>query len=240
MMPHMLGSSGTRRVVTLTLLSVGISATIFASFASADLPGVVMYRGIHPRFPHNGAFCYIDVTHVHHKRPTDLRVYRVLPNEEHLFVGDPVSLGYVGPTRAYFGPHPLAFPGVPPSIPVHCYLRGPHFHAQESQPSSPSFVAKNDVYWFMGTFPPEFERDRHYLWINDTWAIGSYHPPPVTLSDAPNGYRFPAVAEVRTVPLLRSASSPSPPSRLARKTAAKGGKPATEGSASSNHRTGAR
>jgi hypothetical protein len=212
-----LGSSGVRWIGPAAIVTVGLALMILSPVVSADLPGVVKYRGIHPLFPHNGAFCYIDVTHVHRKRPTDLRVYRVLPDDEHLFVGDPVSLGYVGPTRAYFGPHPLAFSGLPVSPQIYCYLRGPHFHAQEAQPST-SFVAKNDVYWFMGTFPPEFERDRHYLWINDTWAIGGYRPPKVALADAPNGYRLPAVAEAHV-------AGPPPSSPLAGKAEAKTGRP---------------
>ena len=183
-----------------TLSVVGVlvrsSAVVMSSpLLAADLPGVAKYRGIHPLFPHTGAFCYIDVTHVHRKRPSDLRVYRVLPNDEYLFVGDPVALGYVGPTKAYFGPHPLDVGALSSLEKIFCYIRGAHFHAQESQPSR-SFVSKAGVYWFMESFPPEFTRDRRYLWVNDSGAIASYHPPTVSLADAPDGYRFPPEAQV--------------------------------------------
>ena len=206
-----------RTVFTLALiLAAGLCSVPFLRLLAAEPPGVVKYRGIHPLFPHNGAFCYIDVSHVHRNRPSDLRVYRVLPNDEYLFVGDPVALGYVGPTRAYFGPHPLAFAGLPASAQISCYLRGPHFHAGESEPSK-SFVSKNDVLWFVGSFPPEFERERHYLWINLSWAIENYRPPKVTLADAPNGYRFPAAAE-------NQPAAPSPGPSASGKTPAKGAK----------------
>jgi hypothetical protein len=181
----------------LALLALLCAGPVFLARA-ADLPGVVVYRGIHPLFPHTGRFCYIDVAHVHGKRPSDLRVYRVLSNEEYLFVGDPVALGYVGPTHAYFGPHPLVLDGAPAFPQIFCYLRGPHFHAQESTPLEP-FVSKAGVYWFTGSFPPEFDRDRRYLWINDSGVIASYRPPTVTLADAPDGYRFPPEARVQPI-----------------------------------------
>jgi hypothetical protein len=195
----MMGSRMTFRGHRL-LCAVAFVAALTATPAvmrGMDQPsGIVRYRGIHPLSPQVGEFCYIDVIHVHNKRPSDLRVYRELPNDEYLFVGDPVGLGYDGPKVPYFGPHPL---GVAPSAAgekLYCYIRGPHFHADKPA-STDSFVLKDGVNWFMGSFSPEFERDRHYLWVNDSPAMTSYQPPQVGIASAPPGYRLPALAALQ-------------------------------------------
>ena len=184
----------------LLVLPLCLASTVSQSLLwAADAPvGVARYRGIHPLWPQTGGFCYIDVPHVHNKRPTDLRTYRVLPGEENLYVGDPVALGYDGTRYPYFGPHPLAAAGLSASEPVYCYLRGPHFHA-EQPPAGASFVFKAGVYWFIGTFLPAFERDLYNMWVNDAPVLTSYEPPQVSLADAPPGYVQPAALRVKPV-----------------------------------------
>lgn len=184
------------------LVLAGAAVTVIVPAAS--LAGKsVKYRGIHPLPPHTGEFCAIDFPHVHAQAPSDMRGYRVLAGGEHLFVGDEAALGYTGPKHAYFGPHPIAVSAQPSTEPVFCYLRGAHFHATPPVASAP-MVVKEGVAWFTGPFPPEFERDRFNVWVNDIRPIRGYVPPRIPLPAVPPGYRLPAAVEV-------SAPVPSPP-----------------------------
>lgn len=150
---------------------------------------MVGYRGMHPLYPHQGAFCYVDAPHMHRVAPPDLRVYVVSKNGENVFVGDPVALGYDGPKFGYFGPHPMSLvtgtddgtAAIPPDF---CYIAGPHFHAAPPPPSS-AMVQKAGVFWYIGPPPPA---DPGRTWINEVHAIASYVPPKVAISDAPPGY----------------------------------------------------
>lgn len=173
---------------------VAFLGVLVGSVTPAFAKGVTKYRGIHPLPPHGGAFCYLEIPHVHARAPSDMRVYRTLPNDENVFVGDDVALGYEGEKHAFFGPHPLNKPALPSTETFYCYIRGAHFHATPPPPG-PSFVAKDGVAWYVGQFGPEFERDKHNLWINDSGALPSYAPPKVTVADAPPGYHLPALAE---------------------------------------------
>ncbi|MBC8132042.1 MAG: hypothetical protein H7X95_03600 [Deltaproteobacteria bacterium] len=179
-------------------LAAAVGAGVVALFVfPAGVAGkTIKYGGIHPLAPHAGDFCYIDMVHVHAQAPSDMRPYRVLPDGAHLFVGDEAALGYSGAKHAYFGPHPVSMPGPAASAaPLYCYLRGPHFHASAPSPAA-SFVVKNDVAWFTGTFPAEFERDRFNVWVNDVRAIVGYQPPPVDIGAAPSGYHVPGTVDV--------------------------------------------
>ncbi len=195
-----------RRALVLTVCVVGVSI-----FPTVGVAGIAKYRGMHPLSPHVGAYCYIDLVHVHAKAPPDMRVYRVLPNQEHLFVGDDAALGYDGPRHGYFGPHPLTFPGLSTPEPTFCYLRGPHNHARKPE-SDQKFVFKDGVYWYVGAWPATFERDRHNLWINDAGAVGKYQRPKVDISAAPPGYQFPAVAELPKPPIAIAQPGTAKPS----------------------------
>lgn len=176
--------------------------------------GVTKYRGIHPLAPHGGQFCYVEAAHVHGRAPSDMRVYRTLPDQQNVFVGDDVALGYDGAKHAYFGPHPLANAALPSNEKFYCYIRSAHYHA-EPPPASPSFVMKDGVAWYVGEFGPEFEREKHNLWINDSGALPTYEPPKATLADAPPGYHLPVLAE----PPPRPGTTPAAPT---------GGKPAAK------------
>ncbi|MES1204746.1 MAG: hypothetical protein ABUS79_02300 [Pseudomonadota bacterium] len=186
-----------RLLLTCALLS-GVAVSWDPSLAAAAGP-LAHYAGIHPLNPHMGAFCVIEVPHVHAEWPPDIRVYRTLPNKTQVFVGDPVALGYDGPTQTYFGPHPLVFHDLSPAETIYCYLRGPHHHTQPPEPPA-SFVKKDGVNWFVGTFPPEFDRDySRNDWINEVRGIGTYQPPKVDIAAAPPGYHLPAVLDTQAV-----------------------------------------
>ncbi|MEO7667797.1 MAG: hypothetical protein ABIW57_00570 [Polyangia bacterium] len=172
------------RVLTVGVVLCGLSLPALAA-------KTFKYRGIHPLPPHAGEFCYIDFFHVHAHAPSDMRGYRVLPNQEHLFVGDEVALGYQGSKYAYFGPHALTVADAPKGQALYCYLRGPHFHASAPAPGS-GFLEKDGVAWYTGAFGPEFDRDRFNVWVNDVRPIASYRPPQVDISAAPPGYQLPA------------------------------------------------
>jgi hypothetical protein len=179
---HCLSKTRTRFIQTLVL------TLLWAMPASGGVAQFWKYRGIHPVSPLSGEFCYIDVVHVHPIQPPDMRLYVVVNQQEHLFVGDPATLGYDGVRYAYYGPHPLVAPGLPAAAPkIYCYISGPHYHA-EQPPDSPAFVLKNGAYWFVGEPGPEFERERHRTWINETHAIKSYRPPNVDIAAAPPAY----------------------------------------------------
>lgn len=143
------------------------------------------YQGLHPLAPHQGAFCYIDVPHMHRVPPPDLRVYLVSKDGTNIFVGDPAALGYDGPKFGYYGPHPLAISNVPGLPSTFCYISGPHYHAAP-QPPSPALVEKAGVTWYLGPLPPPADPGR--VWINEVHAISGYAPPKVDLSMAPPGY----------------------------------------------------
>lgn len=193
---------------SMAFIALLISAS--APAAAEQPPALAKFSGFHPLWPQTGGFCYIGFSHLHSKGPTDRRVYRELPSGEHVFVGDPVALGYTGPKFAYFGPHPLAVAGLPLPGTTYCYLRGPHFHASAPAPG-PSFVLKNGAYWFVGEFSPQFEKDSYNVWMNDSPVLTEYKPPPVTLADAPPGYRLPEAVRVpppapAPLPVPKSAS----------------------------------
>ena len=179
---------------------VAFLGVLAASLTPAFAKGVTKYRGIHPLPPHGGAFCYLSIPHVHARAPSDMRVYRTMPDQENVFVGDDVALGYDGAKHAFFGPHPLSNPALPSTEKFYCYIRGAHFHAT-APAAGPSFVSKDGVAWYVGEFGPEFEREKHNLWINDSGALPSYVPPKVTLADAPPGYHLPALAEPPKLPV---------------------------------------
>jgi len=198
--------------VVVAPLAVGL--LIAAASTPAFAKGVTKYRGIHPLPPHGGQFCYLALPHVHAKSPSDMRVYRTLPDQQNVFVGDDLALGYEGEKHAYFGPHPLSTPALPSTETFYCYIRGPHYHSS-APAAGPSFVLKDGVAWYVGAFGPEFEREKHNLWINDSGALPTYQAPKATLADAPPGYHLPVLAE--------PPKPPAPPTAAATGKAAKPG-----------------
>jgi hypothetical protein len=167
----------------IALVAVGLN--VAAAPAANDSTPMVPYHGMHPVSPHQGAFCYIDVPHLHRVPPPDMRVYVSRKTGEFVFVGDPVALGYDGPKVGYFGQHLLVFSGLPPGERIFCYITGPHYHAVGPADAA-SYIFKDGVHWYKGEAPPvDHVRD----WINEVHAIKGYLPPKVDIAAAPPGYR---------------------------------------------------
>jgi hypothetical protein len=219
------GGAGERRPTAAAVgrawtIAFGLALALSASAARADGP-MPRYHGLHPVSPHQGAFCYIDVPHVHRVPPPDLRVYLVMKNGEYLFIGDPAALGYDGPKVGYFGPHPLAVPDAPDEPPLFCYIAGPHYHVS-AQPPSPTLVEKAGVTWYLGALPPPGDPGR--VWINEVHGVASYTPPRVDLSMAPPGYHpfqvlppAPAPAPAAAPPVASKGKARAPaPARAAK------------------------
>lgn len=209
-------------------IALGIGALVSVLGASAPVlaKGVTKYRGIHPLPPHGGQFCYIELPHVHARAPSDMRVYRTLPDQQNVFVGDDLALGYDGPKHAYYGPHPLTNAALPATEKFYCYIRGAHYHAAPPAAGS-SFVAKDGVSWYIGEFGPEFDREKHNLWINDSGALPTYVAPKATLADAPPGYHLPAQAEPPKPPAVTPPAAGKAGAKPAAKAAAAKPAPAT-------------
>lgn len=189
------------------ILFAGTSGAATLAFAQS---GVAKYRGIHPLSPHQGRFCYIDLPHVHRIPPPDLRVYRVVADNQHVFVGDPVALGYDGLKFTYAGPHPLAMPNAPELAAAYCYIEKPHYHAHAPvETARAAFALKDDVYWTVAAPTPEFEKDRHNAWINQVQPIGGYQPPAVDKASAPPGHQPLVLPPAQAAPTAHAA----PPGR---------------------------
>jgi len=179
-------------VVAAAAVSLGAART-----ASADQ---VRYVGIHP-VP-AGGFCYIEGPHVHVYAPAKTKdktrvLYRV-HDGSYYFVGDPVAFGYQGPRHTYYGHHPVAVDVVvgdprPQHEVEFCYLDGPHYHYY-TPPSDISFVVDGGAYWYAGTYPPAYERDRKaYVAVNTVYEPIAYTRPVVTVAP-PAVYLGPVVA----------------------------------------------
>jgi hypothetical protein len=161
----------------------------------------VKYVGVHPT--PDGGFCYIEAPHVHIYKPhKDKQKVKLLyrQHEGHYeFVGDPVGHGYDGPRHAYYGHHPVAVDvvagvaveGAPHHIEF-CYLDGPHHHWY-APPADLEFTVTGGAYWFVGTYPPEYERDRKALVrINAIYRPIEYQRPVIEVAPPP-AYHGPIV-----------------------------------------------
>jgi hypothetical protein len=152
------------RIVPAALaLLVGLAATADAQRSRATHH---RYVGIHPIAESaGGGVCHIEVPHVHVYQPARVDVQYRVHDGWHHFVGDPVAFGYDGPRTSYHGAHPIPLDvvaGMPrergPRV-EYCYLKGPHHHAYAPAVDT-DFVVRGDVHWYVGTFPPAFERER--------------------------------------------------------------------------------
>lgn len=181
----------TRRAVS-TLCAFGLLAGL-AGVAEADQH---RYVGVHPIAESaGGGVCHIRLPHVHVYAPTHAKVaYRDHRGWKH-FVGDPVAHGYEGPRHAYHGAHPIHVDVVVEDDDWDrghhhvewCYLKGPHHHVYEPGVSA-SFEAKGDVYWYVGDYPPAFERRRNlYGRINVVYEPIEYERPEIVV-EPPSGY----------------------------------------------------
>lgn len=158
------------------------------------------YVGGHPLDKHE--YCYIEAPHVHvfapaHGNKKRIKLeYRVY-DDHYYFVGDPVARGYDGEPYGYYGHHPIAADvvagmDVEPHVVTYCYLNGPHFHAYAPPPDI-EFEVKGGVRWYVGAYPPEYERDKRVMvQINPLYAEVHYDRPVVEV-DPPEAYIGPIV-----------------------------------------------
>jgi hypothetical protein len=151
------------RIVPLSLV-----ATLCLVLGGAQAAHAKQYRFVAEHPIPDGGFCHIHAPHVHVYAParTDI-LYRNHDGWSY-FVGDPVAYGYDGPRVAYTGAHPIHVDVVIGETEVdgdeieYCYLKGPHYHIAAPPPDT-HFEVHGDAYWYMGTFPPEFEAERPKL-----------------------------------------------------------------------------
>jgi len=152
------------------------------------------YLGQHPVVAqHGGGFCHIEFPHVHAYAPHKAKILYRRHHHGYYFVGDPVAHGYEGDRHAYHGAHPIHVNEVVVSVNVEtptvdwCYIKGPHYHAHPPSAQA-TFEVKGDVHWYVGTYPPEFEKRRKAaVQINTVYAPMVYHRPTVVVKP-PSAY----------------------------------------------------
>jgi len=186
-----------RQILRLAIVVVAVVG--LAGVARAKRVKQYKYVGSHPL---GDGYCYIAAPHVHIVAPGNKKrvalEYRVYEDHYH-FVGDPVARGYDGDTVGYYGHHPIALDvvagahvdGAPHTV-VYCYLNGPHFHAYAPAPDL-QFETKGGVYWYVGTYPREYEEEKPELVrINPLYARVEYERPVVEV-EPPVAYVGPIV-----------------------------------------------
>lgn len=174
------------------LLAVAAALIAFqAPEASAGKAKVHLYIGVHPLDA--DTFCYIEAPHQHPAAPKHAKVQFRVHDGYHHFVGDPVAYGWEGDQHAYYGHHPVQVDVVLgpwaryPHGDEYCYLDGPHYHHYEPVGEA-KFVLKGDAYWYVGTLPPRYKKERpRYKRINRVYADVEYVRP-VVVVEPPPGY----------------------------------------------------
>lgn len=187
----------------LVALTTPLALAAPARADSIAIEGQVQYVGAHPIAARADAgFCHIDFPHVHtYKPPRKARVlYRVRDGHHH-FVGDPVGLGYEGPSHSYYGHHPVAVEVVVGAEPAYaegqpleyCYLTGPHYHRYEPPPGL-TFEVKAGAHWYVGDFGPRYRKHRRrYVRVNAYYEPIVYERPAIVVDAPPVGYVGPFV-----------------------------------------------
>lgn len=187
------------------------------------------YAGMHPRTgqPADG-LCHIEAMHVHTAAPLYAdTLYRTRDNV-HIFIGDPTPFGYEGPRHAYYGHHPVVL-----NVIIHidvdvdeveyCHHDGPHYHAYEPPPRQ-RFVEKEDVSYYAGEYPEEYQRENPKLVrVNSVYRNWSSLRPVVTVAPPPEyhgpviqvGFKVPVPRVEVSVPgvEVRVGAPPPPPQR---------------------------
>jgi len=179
-------------------LALSMVAAVLLAVPAVAAAKDVRYAGSHPRTGRpDGGFCFLEVVHVHPAVPVNLALYRQV-NGLWVFVGDPVPFGWDGPRVRYYGHHPVAVQILLGSRDghVYCYLDGPHWHPYEPLHRS-DWERKDDVYYFTGAYPQEYERDkpRYVAPVNEVYRPIVYERP-VVVGPPPPAYHGP-VLDVR-------------------------------------------
>lgn len=203
--------------MTRSSVVLALSLAVLGGLAGAAWGRQVKYAGVHPISAPSGGFCYIEAPHVHVYAPKHADVlYRDHDGYAH-FVGDPVAYGYDGPKHAYYGHHPvfvdvlLLEDEVDGDEIEYCYLDGPHYHHYAPPPDA-KFTMKGGVYWFVGSYGPDYERDKKkYARVNGVYEPIAYVRPVVLVAPPPE-YHGPVVrAEVEVAPVAEVRVAPPPP-----------------------------
>lgn len=180
----------------LTLLMTVLSAALLCALAGDADAKQHRYVGVHPiAKAAGGGSCHIEAPHVHVYAPVDVKVQYRSHDGWHHFVGDPVAHGYEGPQHSYHGAHPIHVDVVVGDDSWEgdhhvewCYLGGPHYHWYEPGVRT-EFVVDGDMYWYVGTYPDEFERGRKvHGKINVVYEPIEYERPTVVVAEPPPGY----------------------------------------------------
>ncbi|QSQ21925.1 hypothetical protein JY651_43405 [Pyxidicoccus parkwayensis] len=177
------------------------------------------YAGMHPRTgqPADG-LCHIEITHVHTAAPVNADVLYRTHDGVYVFIGDPTPFGYEGPRHAFYGHHPVVL-----NVIVHvdadkddvayCYHDGPHYHAYEPPPHH-RFVEKEDVSYYAGDYPDDYQRERPKLIrINSVYRTWNPLRPAVRIAPPPE-YHGPIFQVDVHLPVPRvevTVGSPPPP-----------------------------
>jgi hypothetical protein len=120
---------------------------------SAASANAVRFLGSHPiPNPAGGGYCYVEVSHIHHYRPTPEFLFQEV-DQQHVFTADPSPFSYDGERHAFYGHHPITTNDG--AALVYCFLDGPHYHPF-APPNEPDFVVKNGVTFYVGLFAPYF------------------------------------------------------------------------------------
>lgn len=175
-----------------TFLGVVAWAALALASANAADAKQVKFVGVHPiAADFGGGFCYIEAAHIHVYQPPKAEVLYREHDDAFYFVGDPVPYGYDGPKHAYYGAHPVPVDVVLEEEDLdgdeveYCYLDGPHYHYYVPPPTV-RFTVKGGVYWYVGDFPREYERDKpRFAKINVVYKPLRYARPVVVVAPPP-------------------------------------------------------
>jgi hypothetical protein len=117
-------------------------------FAGAAEAKQWRYVGVHPVSA--GAYCAIEVPHVHKRAPYRAKVLFRVHDGAYYFVGDPVvEVDYAGPRHAYHGHHPIQI-GIGSTH--YCSIDGPHHHAFAPVVMA-GFEIRGGTYWYVDPLP---------------------------------------------------------------------------------------
>lgn len=197
----------------------GLSAVLLLTVAGVAEAKQWKYAGMHPRTgqPADG-LCHIETVHVHTAAPLNADVLYRTHDNVYIFIGDPTPFGYEGPRHAFYGHHPVVL-----NVIVHidaddddveyCYHDGPHYHAYEPPPRQ-RFVEKEDVSYYAGDYPDDYQRERpKFLRINTLYRTWSPLRPVVRIAPPPE-YHGPILQVDVNLPVPRvevTVGAPPPP-----------------------------
>jgi hypothetical protein len=139
------------------LLSSGLLVLLLVAVTAGRAEAhAVHFLGPHPiAAKYGGGFCLIEAPHLHIYPPDHPNLYQKV-GDQMVFTADPTPFGYEGEKHAFYGHHPVVTVG---GETVMCYLDGPHYHPFPA-PDVPDYEIKKGVAFYVGAFPPSYEKMR--------------------------------------------------------------------------------